>query len=137
MEAIIKALFVTAALLLFPAAATAMPTGDFIARWKAASSISRAEAERLSKDRGNASPELQGLLAEFGSVAHQYQNQILSARASGTAARACPTGTVDLTVDGLVADLKRLPTEWQKRELADSFAEVMDRRYPCPGGKKQ
>jgi hypothetical protein len=136
MEAIIKALFVTAALMLSPASASAMPTGDFIARWRKASSVSRAEAESLSKDRGNASPELQGLLAEFGTATHQYQNQILSARANGTAPRACPTGTIDLTVDGVIADLQKLPSDWLRRELADSFAEVMDHRYPCSAGKK-
>lgn len=114
--------------LLIPSAA-ATPTGEFVARWDAASRAS-AVADK-SAIEVLATSELKALLDEFASVAGNYRQQILSARAAGKTPRACPPQSVDLTIDAVVADVRALPPEWQKRDFADSFAVVLDKRYPC------
>jgi hypothetical protein len=126
-------LFVVA--LCVPAAGTAMPTGEFITRWQAASRVSISTG--LTPEQIAASPELKALFAEFSTAARSYQQQVLSARTAGTQPRACPPKDVNLSVDGVIADLKRLPAGWQSSELSDTFAAAMDRRYPCTAGAAQ
>ena len=124
-----------AILLCLPVPAIAMPTAQFISQWRLASRISGGKAPAPAEI--TKSPELQRLVGEFSSAAQTYRQQILSARTAGTSPRACPPKNVDLAIDGVIADVERLPAGWQSREFSDSFAAVMDRRYPCPPARAQ
>jgi hypothetical protein len=123
-----KYLSIVAILLCLPAAASAMPTAAFIARWHAAASVAKTAGR--TPDQIAQSPELKTLFAEFSEAAQRYRRAVVSARAAGTP-RACPPSDVNLSVDGVLADIERLPAPWKTRDFADSFAAAMDRRYPC------
>jgi hypothetical protein len=127
-----KYVAVFAVALCVPVAALAMPAGEFVTRWQAASKVSMRAG--LTPEQIAASPELKTLFAEFSTAARNYRQQVLSARAAGTQPRACPPKDVNLSVDGVIADVEHLPAGWQSRELSDTFADAMDHRYPCTAG---
>ncbi|WP_174297284.1 hypothetical protein [Sphingomonas bacterium] len=120
-------------LLLSSASASAMPTSMFIARWQAASHVTQQEAQKATTSGIANSAEMQALIAEFSTAGSAYRQQILDARAAGRTPRACPPKDVNITVNDVIAEIARLPTSWQSRELSDSFGAAMDRRFPCPG----
>lgn len=124
-----KRLCMCAALSSLATPAFAMPTAEFIARWHAASRISKASG--LSPREVAALPEIKTLGSEFASAAYAYRQQILAARAAGRLPRACPPKDVDLSIDGIIADVERLPNGWQSRDLSDTLAQALDRRHPC------
>ena len=132
-----KHAFALSALLIVSAPAAAMPTSAFISRWEAASHLSKDQAQGLTAAAVANRPEVKALFVEFSDAAQAYRRQILDARTAGRAPRACPPKDVNLTIDGVVADIRRLPADWQSRELSDSFGAAMDRRFPCstPGPK--
>ncbi|KTF67511.1 hypothetical protein ACNFJ7_05510 [Sphingomonas sp. HT-1] len=109
----------------------ATPTGQFVARWQAASQAAKPAGSAVTAEQALATPELKALLDEFAAVAGAYRRQLLDARAAGKPPRACPPSQVDLTVDAVLAEVQTLPAAWQSREFADSFGAVMDKRYPC------
>lgn len=118
--------------LVLPVTASATPTGEFIARWDAASRKPKVEGKTAIETM--ATPEVLALVNEFGVVAGTYRDQILKARAAGQPPRACPPKEVDLTIDAVLAEVRALPVAWRSRDFAESFGAVMDKRYPCAGG---
>lgn len=119
--------------LLVPAAASATPTGEFVARWQAASQVAKPASGTPNAGEILARPEIKALLEEFMSAAMNYRRQILDARAAGRPPRACPPKEFNVTTDAVLADIRALPPEWQSRDFADSLGATIDRRYPCTG----
>lgn len=122
------------AALVLPATASATPTGVFVARWAAASRVAKPAGSTATAEQTLATPELKALLDEFATVAGDYRRQVIEARAAGKPPRACPPKNVELTIDGVLAEIRRLPPAWQSRDFAESFGAVMDKRYPCTAG---
>jgi hypothetical protein len=110
-------------LLLAPDAASAMSAVEFMARWNVVSKQGKAGAQ---------SPDLPILFREIGAAAKQYRAQIKSAQAENRVPRACPPKRISVTTDDLILEFAKLPPASQAGELSNAFAEVMDRRYPCP-----
>lgn len=105
----------------------AMPTSEFVSRWAAASNNPR----HLNPEAFANQPEVKTLIAELGKAGDNYKAQLAKARADHTALRSCPPTDVNLQLKDLLAAAKKLPPEWQSREFTDSFARIMDERYPC------
>lgn len=125
------AMLAVLAVLAAAAPASAMPTSEFISRWQAASHLSRKPGQQLTAAEIADTPEIRLLFGEFSAVAHAYRQQIVDARAAGRQPRACPPKDVDLTIDGVIAEIGRLPGDWRSRDLTSSFGAAMDHRFPC------
>ena len=135
-ERTIMKLLITAFALAVPTAASAMPTAEFVERWNNASNAIAQAAEQsggqMTAEQAM-TPEVRQLIEEFSAIGDSYRREIMDARAAGDIPRACPPKEVDLTINVVVAEAAALGPEWQSREFGESFAAVMDMRYPCAG----
>lgn len=130
----VKSFFVLMMMLIWAAPTAAMPSAEFASRWRAASRVPMAVGAEVAKQTLSNSTELRALAAEFNRALQQYRGQILAAKSAGTKLRSCPPKELDITVDGVIADMSSLPAGWQMREVSETFGEVMDRRFPCGSG---
>ncbi len=115
-------------MLFYPAICSATPTAEFVARWDA-----------LKKNAGHASlqdiasrPEAKAYVREFGDAAMALKQKLAEAKNRNQPVDVCPPHEVKLDMEGVMADARQLPAAWQSRPFADSFAQIMKNRYPCP-----
>lgn len=111
------------ALTLAPAAAQAMPAGDFVARW--------AVVARQDEATVRASSEWRTLAQAFADAGKAYRAEIDAARAAGRTPRSCPPPRISLTAAELADAIRALPAPAQRQELGVVLGTIMDRRYPC------
>jgi hypothetical protein len=123
-----KKVVLALAAILYPATCLAMPTAQFVSRWKA---VSKNPAH-LSPDAYARQPEVKALTAELGKAFDAYKDSVLKARTDHVPPVSCPPKDLDLPIDQVIASAAGLPAQWQSREFTDSFQEIMKERYPCP-----
>jgi len=120
-----------------PGICFATPTGDFISRWRSATHAIEVKGASATPEDAARSPEISALFGEFAEAAQAYRTQIIDARAKKLTPRSCPPKGVDLTIDSMISDIDQLPPDLKQRPFKESFAAVMDRRYPCHPGRPQ
>lgn len=92
-------------------------------RWTAL--MRRPSAEVMRSD------ELALLSGLFARTAAAYRSEILEARTAGRQPRACLPEHGEMSGDGIVADIRSLPTAEQQADFAIVFGRLFDRKYPC------
>ena len=108
---------------------------DFLALW---ASIDGAAIQKEIEETGTVDegkhPPFARAIQMTRATGLAYRERIKAERAAGTTPHSClPEGEVNLDSDVVIPHLRSYaPDQRQKMTLAQAFAELMAKTYPCP-----
>lgn len=109
---------------LVPAAAQAMSVAEWLAK---------ADALKAKGVFAVGSPDIALLGDEVKAAGAAYRAGLAKQIAAGKKPSSCPppVGTAKITSDDIIKDFKAIPVARQKQSVAQAWAAMMTRRYPC------
>ncbi|WP_143738058.1 hypothetical protein [Erythrobacter donghaensis] len=108
---------------------------DYLVRWEQIDGLAiRKEIEETGTFDATRHPDFTRTIEEMKATANAYRARIQAERAAGQAPHSClPETQIDLSSDNLIPHLRSYaPDEQANMTLADAFADLMAKTYPCP-----
>lgn len=108
---------------------------DYLARWEQIDGLAiRKEIEETGTFDAGKHPDFTRTIEEMKATASAYRSRIADERVAGQSLHSClPEAPIDLSTDMLISHLRTYAPERQASiTLADAFAELMVKTYPCP-----
>lgn len=109
-----------------PAAAQAMSVAEWLAK---------ADALKAKGIFAVGSPDIALLGDEVKAAGAAYRAGLAKQVAAGKKPSSCPppVGQVKISSDDIIKEFKAIPVARQKQSVAQAWATMMTRRYPCKG----
>lgn len=132
---LLSALALTLAAAVPACAEESNPTiAQYLADWSRIDGVAvRDEIEATGTFDPDKHPILAKAVTQMRQIAMAYRERIKAERAAGKAPHSClPDGEAEITSDILLAHLRSYPLDKQAdTTIADAFAELMRKTYPC------
>lgn len=111
---------------MIPATAQAMTVAEWLAK---------ADALKAKGIFAVGSPDIALLGDEIKAAGVTYRAGLAKQVAAGKKPSSCPPplGQAKISSDDIIKEFKAIPTARQKQSVAQAWAALMTRRYPCKG----